>query len=131
MNLFPNAKVVSDGESTKIVLENIGQVVVPPLYVEQTKASTDKNLTFGIRPEHLEDIALLPSDEQGVSAIDAPVDVVENLGSELLVYMTASGKQMVARLNPRSDAHPGGSIRLHVDNTHIHLFDTDSGKAIF
>lgn len=131
MNLFPNAKVVSDGESTRIVLENIGQVVVPPLYVEQAKASADKNLTFGIRPEHLEDIALLPPSEQGVSAIDAPVDVVENLGSELLVYMTASGKQMVARLNPRSNAHPGGNIRLHVDNTNIHLFDTDSGKAIF
>jgi len=131
MNLFPNAKVVSDGESTRIVLENIGQVVVPPLYVEQAKASADKNLTFGIRPEHLEDIALLPSAEQDVSAIDAPVDVVENLGSELLVYMTASGKPMVARLNPRSNAHPGGTIRLHVDNTNIHLFDTDSGEAIF
>ncbi len=131
MNLFPNAKVVSDGDSTRIVLESIGQVEVPPLYVEQAKSAVGKNLTFGVRPEDMEDIAMLSAEKQGVSAIEAPVDVVENLGSELLVYMTAGGKQIIARLNPRSGAHTGGNIRLHVDNEHIHLFDTDTTKAYF
>ena len=131
MNLFPNAQVISDSDSTRIVLENIGQVEVPPLYVEQAKSAMGKNLTFGVRPEDLEDIAMLSAEKQGVSAIEAPVEVVENLGSELLAYMTAGGKQIIARLNPRSNAHSGGNIRLHVDNTHIHLFDTDTTKAYF
>jgi multiple sugar transport system ATP-binding protein len=88
-------------------------------------------LTFGIRPEHLEDIELLPPDAKDESRITAPVDVVEHLGNELLVYMTVAGKNIVARLDPRSSAHTGGNITLHVDNDQIHLFDTDTGEAIF
>jgi multiple sugar transport system ATP-binding protein len=131
MNFFPGAKVVTEGDSTRIVLENMGQVDVPPLYVERTREAAGKNLTFGLRPESLEDKALLPSESQGVSSIDATVDVVENLGSELLVYLTTSGKTILARLNPRSNAHVGGNLKLHVDNEHIHLFDTDTGLAYF
>jgi multiple sugar transport system ATP-binding protein len=131
MNMFPNAKVVSEGDSTKIVLDGIGQVKVPPLYVEQARAAAGKNLTFGIRPENLEDVNLLSSEDREESVIEAPVDVVEHLGNELLIYMTAGGKQIIARLNPRSDAHTGGKIRLHVDSNNIHLFDSDTTQAYF
>ena len=131
MNTFPNAKVVSDSDGTRIVLENIGTVEVPPLYVEAAKAAAGKNLTFGIRPEHLEDVNVLSSTVRNSSIIEAPVDVVENLGSELLVYMTAAGKQIIARLNPRSRAHAGGNVQLFVDTENIHLFDSDTGKAYF
>ncbi|MFL5624981.1 MAG: ABC transporter ATP-binding protein, partial [Ktedonobacteraceae bacterium] len=131
MNMFPNAKVVSEGDSTKIVLDGIGQVKVPPLYVEQARAAAGENLTFGIRPENLEDVNLLSSEDREESVIEAPVDVVEHLGNELLIYMTAGGKQIIARLNPRSDAHTGGKIRLHVDSNNIHLFDSDTTQAYF
>jgi multiple sugar transport system ATP-binding protein len=131
MNIFPNAKVISDGDDTKIVLEGVGQVQVPPLYVEQARAAAGKNLTFGIRPEHLEDVNLLSSADRESSVIEAPVDVVEHLGNELLVYMTAGTKQVIARLNPRSDAHTGGRVRLHVDSDNIHLFDSDTTLAYF
>ena len=131
MNFFPGAKVVTEGDATRIVLENMGQVDVPPLYVERAREAAGKNLTFGLRPESLEDKALLSSESQNVSSIDATVDVVENLGSELLVYLTTAGKTILARLNPRSNAHVGGNLKLHVDNEHIHLFDTDTGLAYF
>jgi len=131
MNFFPGAKVVTEGDSTRIVLENMGQVDVPPLYVERAREAAGKNLTFGLRPESLEDKALLPSESQNASNIDATVDVVENLGSELLVYLTTGGKTILARLNPRSNAHVGGNLKLHVDNEHLHLFDTDTGLAYF
>jgi multiple sugar transport system ATP-binding protein len=131
MNFFPDAQVVSQGDSTKIVMKGIGQVEVPPLYVEQARAAAGKKLTFGIRPEHVEDISLLAADKRDVSAIEGVVDVVENLGSELLVHLTAGGKDIVARISPRSGAHTGGNIRLHVENDQIHLFDTETGKAYF
>ncbi len=131
MNMFPNAKVVSEGDNTKIVLDSIGQVKVPPLYVEQARAAVGKNLTFGIRPENLEDVNLLSSADREESVIEAPVDVVEHLGNELLIYMTAGGRQIIARLNPRSDAHTGGKIRLHADSNNIHLFDSDTTQAYF
>src|SRR5438270_3912429 len=131
MNLFNGVKVVSEGDSPKIVLENVGQVQVPPLYKERVQEAAGKNLTFGIRPEHLEDITVVSPDAQTGSGIEATVDVVEHLGNELLVYMVIGGKQVVARLNPRSEAHTGGRIRLHVDTDHIHLFNTDTGEAYF
>jgi len=131
MNFFNGAKVISEGDSPRIVLENVGQVNVPPLYKERVQEAAGKNLTFGIRPEHLEDITVVSPDAQTGSGIEATVDVVEHLGNELLVYMVIGGKQVVARLNPRSEAHTGGRIRLHVDTDHIHLFNTDTGEAYF
>jgi len=41
MNFYPGAKVVTDGDNTKIVLEGVGQANVPPLY----KADSYPHLT--------------------------------------------------------------------------------------
>lgn len=131
MNFFPGAKVVGEDGNTKIVLEGVGQVTVPTLYVERARAAAGKNLTFGIRPSHLEDATLIRAEGNVDSAIEGSVDVVENLGSELQVYLTAGGKSMTATLDPRSRAVAGNKIRLYVENEHIHLFDTDSGEAVF
>ncbi len=131
MNFYPGAKVIADGDNTKIVMEGVGQSNVPPLYKDLAREAANRNLTFGIRPEHLEDITLLPPDAKDESRLSAPVDVVEHLGNELLVYMTVSGRNVVARLDPRSSAHAGGEVTLHVDTDHIHLFDTDTGASIF
>jgi multiple sugar transport system ATP-binding protein len=131
MNFFSNAKVAGENGSTKIVLEGVGQVLVPPLYNDRARAAMGKNLTFGIRPSHLEDAALVGSDGGVHSVIDGTVDVVENLGNELQVYLTAGGKNVTATLSPRSSAAPGNKIRLYVENENMHLFDTDTGEAIF
>ena len=130
MNFFPGAKVSGDGDGTRVVLEGVGQVIVPQLYAERARAAAGRNLTFGVRPVHLED-ANLVSQNGHQSAIDATVDVVENLGNELQVYLNAGGKNLVATLDPRSRVTAGNKVRLFVDSDNIHLFDTDSGEAIF
>ena len=58
MNFFPHAKIIEDEGQTKVVLEGIGQIVVPSRYVERSRAAAGKDLTFGIRPAHLEVMAL-------------------------------------------------------------------------
>jgi multiple sugar transport system ATP-binding protein len=103
MNFFPGAHVSGEEGATKIVLEGIGQITVPALYANGN----------------------IPS------SIDATVDVVENLGNELQVYLTAGDKSLVASLDPRSRVSTGSKVRLYVDSDNIHLFDTDSGEAIF
>jgi multiple sugar transport system ATP-binding protein len=79
----------------------------------------------------LEDVALVPSESQTGSTLDGSVDVVENLGDELLVYLPATGRSAVAKLDPRSQVQAGAQVCLHVDNESMHLFDTATGKAIF
>jgi multiple sugar transport system ATP-binding protein len=131
MNFFPEARVVTVDGVTTVALEGVGQVVVPPLYVERARAASDKSLTFGVRPSHLEDASLVGANGNSHSSIDATVDVVENLGNELQVYLTASGKSLVASLDPRSRVSTGNKVRLYVDSDNIHLFDTESGEAVF
>jgi len=47
MNFFNGAKVLSEGNTTKVVLEGIGQIEVPPLYVEQARAAAGKTSPLG------------------------------------------------------------------------------------
>jgi multiple sugar transport system ATP-binding protein len=131
MNVFPGARIVEEEGQTKVVLDGIGQIVVPERYVERSRAAAGKDLTFGIRPSHLEDVALVPSESQTGSTLEGSVDVVENLGDELLVYLTVAGRSVVAKLDPRSQVQAGAQVRLHVDNEQMHLFDTATQEAIF
>ena len=131
MNFVPGARVVSDDGGATVLLEGIGKVVVPQQYIERAKQAANLNLTFGIRPPHLEDVNLVAPEENTGSVIDGQVDVVEYLGDQLQVSLTAGGTRMVAMLNPRSHVSVGGPVRLHIENEQMHLFDTDTGKAIF
>src|SRR5947207_1158845 len=131
MNFFPKAKIASEGDDTSVVLEGVGMVAVPGKYAEQARAAAGKNLTFGIRPVHLEDATLIG--EQGVerSSINAKVEVIENLGSELQVHVTTGDHKAGATLDPRSKVRVGNPVKLYVDSDNIHLFDTDTGEAYF
>ena len=131
MNFLPGARVVSEDGGAKVLLEGIGQVVVPQQYVERARQAANLNLTFGIRPAHLEDVNLIPPEDQTGSVIDGQVNVVEYLGDQLQVYLTAGGTRMIAILNPRAHVNVGGPVRLHIEHEQMHLFDTDTGKALF
>lgn len=131
MNFFPNAQVVAEGDSTWVILEGVGRVAVPALYAERARNAVDRNLTFGIRPVHLEDADLVGTDRDRQSFMDASVDVVENLGNELQVYLTAGSRNLIATMDTRSHVTSGNKIRLFVDSDQIHLFDSDTGEAIF
>ncbi len=131
MNFMPNAKIATEGSATAVILEGMGRVSVPQLYVERARAAAGRNLTFGIRPVHLEDAAIVGTDAAEQSSLDASVDVVENLGNELQVYLVSGGRNLIATFDPRSRVAPGDKVRLFVDRDQIHLFDTDTGEAIF
>src|SRR5258706_15334225 len=105
--------------------------MVPQQYVQRAKQVENLNLIFGICPAHPEDVNLIPPEEHTGSVTDAQVDEIEYLGDQLQVYLTAGGTNMVAMLNSRSRVSVGGIARLPIENEQMHLFDTDTGKAIF
>src|SRR6266699_12183 len=131
MNVVPGARVMNDDGEVKVLLEGIGQVSVPQPYVERARQAASLNLTFGIRPPHLEDVNLIPPEENTGSVIEGHVNVVEYLGDQLQVSLTAGGTRMVAMLSPRSHVSAGSTVRLHIEHEQMHLFDTDTGKALF
>src|SRR5260370_38085543 len=57
MNFFNGAKVVSDGDKTRLDIDGVGQVDVPQLFAGRARATEGRHLTFGTRHEHLPDKA--------------------------------------------------------------------------
>ncbi len=89
------------------------------------RANAAKHLTFGIRPE---DIALTPSSDS--VAAQAAVVLTEPLGAETLVTFKVGDCELVARCAASFSLKPGTGVTLHLAGSRMHLFDTDSGKAL-
>jgi multiple sugar transport system ATP-binding protein len=87
----------------------------------------DREVTVGIRPEDLR--VANGSDPAGL-CIDAVVEVVEKLGSEILLDVQVGGQSMVAAVEPSVRAQHGDKIRLALRPDRLHFFDTTSGAAI-
>jgi multiple sugar transport system ATP-binding protein len=110
------------------------------------------SLVAGIRPEHLEDAALVDAAvrERGVT-FEATVEIVEWLGSEQFAYVPfqappelveplqqlaleldreAPRTQLVASIDPASRIAPGDRARLWFDPANLHLFDAASGERL-
>jgi sn-glycerol 3-phosphate transport system ATP-binding protein len=78
-------------------------------------------LTLGLRPEHVE-----PGD--GPDSVPLAVELIEPLGSETVVHGRAAGGMAVtARLQ---GAFSGQSLPVRLTPTHLHVFDTETGRRL-
>jgi multiple sugar transport system ATP-binding protein len=120
-------------------------------------AYNGRSVILGIRPSDLEDTAVW-SNEQ-LPSIEVTAEVTEELGSEVNVLFTidappieteetiaaadtaaeetaiplmADGRKSIfcARVDARTQARPGGKVRLSVDPARFHFFDPETGLAI-
>jgi len=88
----------------------------------------NKKVTFGIRPEHfLENPSQKPVD--GVS-IQANVEVVEPMGSEIYLYLAVAGKSFTARIHADAEPRVNQAHVLDVDMGRAHYFDLETEQAI-
>jgi multiple sugar transport system ATP-binding protein len=102
-------------------------------------------VVVGLRPEHLP--AAVPGD--GGPMIEGDIDLVEALGSELMVHFSIAAPRVVAegvyeedeeelvrsgegvaRVDPRLRLKPGDRGRFSVDVERMHFFDPSSGRSI-
>src|SRR5579859_6668284 len=104
-----------------------------------------KDVVVGLRPEHL------PAESPGSTGpkLVGEVELVEALGSELVVHFTIDANRVlaegavdkdeaaavqrgegVARVAARTQVKPGDRLTFAVDIENMQFFDTDSGLAI-
>jgi multiple sugar transport system ATP-binding protein len=126
MNFFDAKCTVSGG---KVVLE-VGSNKIT-LSEEKSKALIDggyegKTVVMGIRPEDVHDAQMKSYD----SIIEAPVKVYELLGAEVYLYSEVEGANMTARVDPRTTAKAGDTVKFGLDTEKIHVFDKETEKAI-
>jgi multiple sugar transport system ATP-binding protein len=88
-----------------------------------------KEVIMGIRPEDLHDEAEL-IEANPLNVINANVEVTELLGAEVYLYLVVNGQNFTARVDPRSKAKPGDTIKLALDTARIHIFDKETELAV-
>ena len=143
MNFFPAS--FTDGG---VQLSFGDEILLPPEALETlANHSQVNNLIVGIRPEHLEDAALIDTYARiRALTFEVNVDVVESLGADKYVHFRSEGagaqsaqlaelaadsgyseNEFVARVSAESSAAVGKPLELALDTTKLTLFDGDSG----
>ncbi|HEV8436724.1 MAG TPA: sn-glycerol-3-phosphate ABC transporter ATP-binding protein UgpC [Methylomirabilota bacterium] len=103
------------------------KIKVPGDRIARLAAYKGQTVTLGIRPE---DLRVISIGDSGDYAFDAVVDVVEPLGSEILLDVALSGQSVVARVEPTVKARTHEKIRLAFVPERIHFFDTKTEAVI-
>ena len=89
----------------------------------------DKNVIFGIRPEDIKDDPAFIGQSPD-TCLDATVKVYEMLGAEVFLYFTVDTFDITVRVDPRTTARPGDTVKIALDGSKIHLFDKDTEETI-
>ena len=95
------------------------------------KGYVGKEVILGVRPEdiHQEPIFLEASP---ASVVNALIEVAENLGHEMYLYLNGIGTQTtIARVDGRAGLTEGTNVKLAIDMNKIHIFDKDTEEAVF
>jgi multiple sugar transport system ATP-binding protein len=110
-----------------------------------------REVVVGIRPEDIEDAALVPS--ANGNSLPVQIRLAEALGSEVIAHFplggvaeataaqavsdapsleatSGSGVSLTARLSPKTSARTGQPLRVVIDLERLHFFDPENDEAI-
>jgi multiple sugar transport system ATP-binding protein len=113
----------------------------------------DGRVVLGIRPEAFEDVAFAAG---GLPEIEVQVDVLEELGSDSHIFFPIEAEQvviedalsddpedetsilaaekdrslMIARVDARTEARVGGTVRLAIDPSRLYFFSPETGESL-
>ena len=102
---------------------------VPAAKAAALRAYKGQTVAFGVRPE---DVHMATGSDAAGLTFDATVEVVEPLGSEILLDVRAgnSATTIVARVEPTVRAKVKDSVKLAVNPDRLHFFDPKTEQAI-
>jgi multiple sugar transport system ATP-binding protein len=103
------------------------RVKVPAPIVPRLAPYTGKEATLGVRPE---DLRIASNGDAGNLTFDVAVEVVERLGSEILLDVAAGSIAMVASVEPTVNAKVHERLRLAINPDRMHFFDNQTEAAI-
>jgi multiple sugar transport system ATP-binding protein len=125
MNFIPCRLAEASGALT-VKLSGGLSLPVPAERSAAYRPHTDRAMILGLRPEHITETR-----SYGTGAEFAmPLDVVEPMGMETMVYFDIDGAEVCARVSPEAATAPGERMRLMADMRHMHLIDPASERVI-
>ncbi|MDD3368124.1 MAG: sn-glycerol-3-phosphate ABC transporter ATP-binding protein UgpC [Lachnospiraceae bacterium] len=126
---FLDAVVKVNGESVSLLVKD-KEIVLPPAKAKKLiEGGYDgKTVTFGIRPEDVYDSQMYI--ETAKCVFESTVKVYELLGAEVYLYFDLGDFPITARVDSRTTARPGDTIRFAFDVEKIHVFDKETELVI-
>jgi len=125
MNFATVTMVDGDG---RITAKNAGlEIEVPKRHADRLRGHVGRQLTMGIRPENLHVAGT--ADPDGLT-FNSKVEVVEKLGSEILLDVRVGNDTMVAAVDPTVRAKVQDSLRLAINPERLHFFDAKTEAAV-
>jgi multiple sugar transport system ATP-binding protein len=130
MNFIP-CTLESHGGGMRVRVSDTVALPVPASRVAQYQGAVGRQLTFGLRPEHMTEPKQANGSGNGSdSDFTAILDVVEPMGMETMVYFTIDGTEVCGRVEPNAAGEAGASMRLHANMEHMHLIDPATGLVL-
>ncbi len=128
---FIEGTLVNEGSSLYFDANEI-HVEVPAgkAKILKDKGYIGKEMIMGVRPEDFHDEPVFI--EASPNSIVTPfVEVAENLGHEMFLYITGLAKDtMVCRVDGRSGVKENTQITLAIDMNKVHFFDKETSLSI-
>jgi multiple sugar transport system ATP-binding protein len=123
MNFF-DASIREDGQDV-IVDTGIFEIHVPAQLAAPYRGHVGKEVVLGIRPEDIHDRDYQPP---GITPapFEANIEVIEQMGNEMIVYLEEGGKNFIARTDPRTHATVGGRLHTVMNLDNMHIFDRET-----
>ncbi len=153
MNLFHASLGENGDDGSRLALGNQALHVSKHVFDRRPglRAYANQPVIVGIRPEDMEDTALVPDGAQG-NRLHSKAELVEALGSDQIVHFAldaqhvdvvdpdlltdiapepgTEGSFCIARFSAKSQIRNGDPLELVVDTDRLQFFDPSSGLAI-
>ncbi len=123
---FAGVRIAAENGSLWAVGDGI-RLKIPAAMTNRLGAQAGKEVTFGIRPE---DLRIANGSDPAEMSIEAVVEVIERLGSQILLDVAVGPGMMVAAVEPTVGAKVHEHLRLAVNPHRLHFFDAESEAAI-
>jgi multiple sugar transport system ATP-binding protein len=100
---------------------------LPPPLAARLRGYVGQKITLGIRPE---DLWIASGNDADGLSVDAVIEVIERLGSQILLDVKVGSGMMVAAVEPTTRAKVREQLRLALNPERLHFFDGRTEAAI-
>ena len=104
-------------------------LLVEPDHARKLESHIGKEIVLGIRPEYLKDSLHVTNPNPG-HQLDARVDVVEQMGSEVYLYLTAGNSTFTARIGAHQPPTVNQDLKLVISMKKAQFFHKESGNIL-
>ncbi len=125
---FMNCQLAKTAGGLAVRLSDDVSLPVPEDRTAKYEPYADKEMTFGIRPEHVTEKR--PQANGTLQNIDANVNVLEPMGVDTMVFFNLGPSEICARAEPSSVSDVGQSMGFTVNMDKMHLIDPSTGAVV-